>query len=81
MEALIDLSNPLLTPKESLVLNMLIKKRMDYLHQGRGREAHGVAISMVIVWRGLIRPDMVLDIELPDTQAGAIDPLTGKAEP
>ena len=79
MDALIDLSNPLLSPREVLVLNMLIAKRAKYRAEGRTREAHAVAMCMVILWQGLIRPDIVLD-ELPDTQAGSIDPLTGKAE-
>ncbi len=60
-----DLSSPLLSPRDAELIRALIEKRRAYDEQGRGRESHGVAAALAIVWQMVTEPD--IPIELPDT--------------
>ena len=62
----IDPDSSVLTPYEASLLKVLLKKRMMYLHQGRGREAHGIYSAALIVWHYANDRSRV-DIELPPT--------------
>jgi hypothetical protein len=49
--------NPLdarISERESLALQMMLKKREAYVDQGRSREAHGVGTAIWIFWKTLI---------------------------
>jgi hypothetical protein len=60
---MIDLSHPLLDERGQRILRELIAKRESYLSQHRHAEAHGVAMSVMIIWRGYTRPRAVADAD------------------
>jgi hypothetical protein len=68
---MIDLNHPLLDERGERIIRDLIAKRRVYLDQHRHAEAHGVAMSVMIVWRGLTKaqgpaPDSVhADLDMP----------------
>ena len=57
-----DLSSPLLSPRDAELLRALLEKRMAYDEQGRGREAHGVSAALSIVWQMVTAPDIPIDL-------------------
>lgn len=59
-----DLDNPLLTPREKTILELLIKKRSSYISQFRRREAHAIEQALFIFWTVLQTPhvDRAVDI-------------------
>ena len=61
----IDLANERLTPSDVRLLKALMHKRLVYISQGRGREAHGIGQALLIVWQALMSPE--IDIQLPDS--------------
>jgi len=47
----IDLQDPRLTELEAIAIARMLTKREMYIHQGRGREAHGLGTGIMLVWR------------------------------
>jgi hypothetical protein len=58
----LDLSSPLLSPRDADLLRALLDKRMSYAAQGRGREAHGVSAALLIVWQAVTQADIPIDV-------------------
>jgi hypothetical protein len=52
---MIDLNHPMLDSRGRQLLRDLMAKRRSYLEQHRHGEAHGVATSVMIVWRVLTK--------------------------
>jgi len=66
----VDPWSPELSDSERRMLLSLVKARTDYLEQGRGREAHAVGKSILIVWHFVKKVDLPLD--LPPTDFGTL---------
>ena len=49
----INLQDKRLTELEAIALSKILAKREQYIHQGRGREAHGAGTAAWIVWSTL----------------------------
>ena len=47
----VNLQDKRLTELEAIALSKMLQKREQYVHQGRGREAHGIGTGIVIFWR------------------------------
>ena len=62
----VDASYRDLTPTQADMLRALLRRRGDYLCEGRWQEARGVGIATLIVWQHLLAPSA----ELPTTQMG-----------
>lgn len=50
----INLQDKRLTELEAIALAKMLEKREDYVHQGRGREAHGAGTAIWILWTTLV---------------------------
>lgn len=48
--AQVDPNSPVLTPYEQGLIKAFLGKRLIYMEQGRGREAHGTYAAVLIVW-------------------------------
>ena len=46
----INLQDKRLTELEAVSLSKMLQKREDYVHQGRGREAHGAGTMIWLMW-------------------------------
>jgi hypothetical protein len=66
----VDLQSPLLSRRDVELLLALEERRQNYLRQGRGREAHGVASAITIVWQAATQTD--IPIEVPDSGHGGL---------
>jgi len=66
----VDPWNPDLTDSERRMLLSLVRARIEYIEQGRGREAHAIGKSILIVWHFINRVD--LPLELPTTDFGTL---------
>ena len=49
----INLQDKRLTELEAVALAKMMAKREQYVHQGRGREAHGAGTAIWILWATL----------------------------
>jgi len=49
----INLQDKRLTELEAVALSKMLQKREQYVHQGRGREAHGSGSAIWILWETL----------------------------
>jgi hypothetical protein len=68
----VDPASPVLSPRDSDLLRMLVRKHQQYIEQGRGREAHGMGTAILIVWHAATRLDN--HDEMPDTDMGSLGP-------
>jgi hypothetical protein len=59
----LDLTDHRLLQRVRLALEIMRQKRLEYISEGRGREAHGLGMAMMIVWHSQMHPK--LDVELP----------------
>jgi hypothetical protein len=67
-----------LAPRDAEMIRALIAKYRQYLGQGRGREAHGAASSLLIVWHAVKQPTSAIE---PDVSAPApLDEVLEDAE-
>ena len=46
----IDLGDKRLTELEAISISKMLAKREQYVHEGRGREAHGLGTGIMILW-------------------------------
>lgn len=51
----VDIRDPRLTEMEALALAKMLKKREQYVRQGRAKEAHGLGTGIWILWKTLIQ--------------------------
>lgn len=73
----IDLDSSVLTPYEASLLKVFLQKRLMYMQQGRGREAHGIYAAALIVWH-YANDRSKVDIELPPSGFSELDDAPGK---
>jgi hypothetical protein len=53
-----------LAPRDAELIRALIAKYRRYLDQGRGREAHGAASALLIVWHAVKTSASAVDLDV-----------------
>jgi hypothetical protein len=64
----INSRRPGIAPRDTEILRALIVKYQRYVSEGRGREAHGAASALLIVWQAVASPEPTVDVDITAPQ-------------